>query len=549
MSGHRTKKKADGPFRAALYLRVSTGAQAKRDLSLPDQRRQLREYCDGRGWSVAAEFEDARTGTNANRPDFQRMMDTAVSGDATFDFIVVHSYSRFFRDEIETELCIRSLAKRGIRLISATQDFEDSPLGEMVRRIMGLFDEYDSKETGKHVSRALAENARQGYFNGGVVPYGFKAVAVEQRGDTRKKKLFPRDDEAENVRLFFDLYLKGDGSSGPLGVKKVVEWLNDHGYRTRKGAKWGIGPMHRTLKDSIYKGEYWRNRNGEEADRILIEVPPIVTAEVFDTVQQVLVSRNPKVTPPRTVSGPILLSGLATCASCGSGMLISTGKSGKYRYYACGGRVRQGKGTCDGRRVRMAETDNLVIEAITKDMLTPKRMTKILEALQKRQTTRDGKKAAGLSLQQDRLTDAETRLRRLIEAIENGLMDVSDPTFKQRVDTVRSERDIAKKAVANALAELSPEAKLTEDKISDFVDVMRNNLTNGEIPARRAYLRAVVDNIEIDDTEIRIHGRKDKPTDTVFKRKNGTNSVGSATFQMRRMPFPTIGVQKEKAAS
>lgn len=117
------------------------------------------------------------------------MLDTACYDDANFDVIVVHSYSRFFRDEIESELHIRSLAKRGIRLISITQEFEDSPLGEMVRRIMALFDEHDSKETGKHVSRAMAKNARQGYFNGGLPPFGFQAVEVERRGNTSKKKL------------------------------------------------------------------------------------------------------------------------------------------------------------------------------------------------------------------------------------------------------------------------------------------------------------------------------------------------------------------------
>lgn len=122
--------------------------------------------------------------------------------------------------------------------------------------------------------------------------------------------------------------------------------------------------------------------------------------------------------------------------------------------------------------------------------------------------------------QQDRLNDAETRLRRLVQAIENGLTDLSDPTFKERMDAVRNERDMAKMAVANLLAELEPEAKITEEKISAFIDLMRKNLEQGDVNARRAYLHAVVDTIEIDDGEIRIHGRKSDSNSSGFRARH-----------------------------
>lgn len=508
-----------GLRRVALYLRVSTGAQASRDLSIPDQRQQLRDYCKARGWKVVAEYKDARTGTDANRPGFTKLMNDAGETPASFDVILVHSFSRFFRDEIEFELRARSLKKRKIRLISVTQEFNDDSNGDMVRRIMAIFDEYDSKETAKHVSRAMAENARQGFFNGGVPPFGYEAVEAERRGTTSKKKLVPFAAQADVVRLIFELYLKGDGTSGPLGVKKVTEWLNDHGYRTRRGSRWGIGAVHKLLQDETYKGSYWHNRS-RDAESILVPVPAIVSAEIFDAAQRKLTMQNPKQTPPRIVSGPTLLAGLATCASCGSGMLISTGKSGRYRYYACGGRVRQGKGTCAGRRVRMSEMDDLVLNTVLGSLLTYERMEKLLAALRKRQTARDEEKTARLAGYRKKLDDAETRWRRLIEAIENGILDASDPDLKERVETVRNERDLAKKAVDTALAELEPTAKLTKQKVFAFIDLMRKNLTEGDIQFRRAYLRAIIDNIEMDDATIRIYGRKRNCEVSAFKRRN-----------------------------
>jgi site-specific DNA recombinase len=66
------------PSRAALYLRVSTGRQAEHDLSIPDQRRQLRSYCEAKGIEVVAEFvEPGASATDDRRPEFQRMMDAA----------------------------------------------------------------------------------------------------------------------------------------------------------------------------------------------------------------------------------------------------------------------------------------------------------------------------------------------------------------------------------------------------------------------------------------------------------------------------------------
>ncbi|CAH0343219.1 hypothetical protein RHI9324_04952 [Rhizobium sp. CECT 9324] len=62
--------------------------------------------------------------------------------------------------------------------------------------------------------------------------------------------------------------------------------------------------------------------------------------------------------------------------------------------------------------------------------------------------------------------------------------------------------------VGRAFAELRPETRITEEKISAFANLMRDNVANGPIPFRRAYLRATIDGAEVDDTEIRIHGRK-----------------------------------------
>jgi site-specific DNA recombinase len=64
-----------------------------------------------------------------------------------------------------------------------------------------------------------------------------------------------------------------------------------------------------------------------EADQVAVQVDPIIDAATFDAVQAMLTAKNPKAMPPRVVTGPILLTGIATCASCGGGMMLRTDKS------------------------------------------------------------------------------------------------------------------------------------------------------------------------------------------------------------------------------
>ena len=216
--------------RAVLYLRVSTGRQAEHDLSIPDQRRQLEAYCRDKGWRIVAEYvEPGASATDDRRPEFQRMMEAATEKPPAFDVIVVHSFSRFFRDHFELEFYVRRLNKHGVKLVSRTQELGDDPTSVLMRQIMALFDEYQSRENAKHVLRSMKENARKGFWNGSRPPLGYRAVAVEQRGVRIKKRLEIDPLQADTVRLMFRLALTGENGSGPLGVKAIATHLNERG--------------------------------------------------------------------------------------------------------------------------------------------------------------------------------------------------------------------------------------------------------------------------------------------------------------------------------
>ena len=125
--------------------------------------------------------------------------------------------------------------------VQNSQEMGDDPMHVMMRQIMALFDEYQSKENAKHVLRALKENARQGFWNGSLPPIGYRVVAAEQRGAKVKKKLEIDPLHADTVRLIYRLALEGDGTSGQMGVKNITAHLNRQRIFTRDGGRWGIG--------------------------------------------------------------------------------------------------------------------------------------------------------------------------------------------------------------------------------------------------------------------------------------------------------------------
>ena len=334
--------------RVALYVRVSTVRQAEGELSIPDQIKQGQEFCAARDLELIETFvESGASATDDRRPEFQRMIDAATSTARPFDIILVHSMSRFFREQFLSEMYIRKLRKADVTLVSMTQEFQDDTTGNLIRQILGSFDEYQSRENAKHTLRAMQESARQGFWNGSYPPFGYRAVTAEQRGQKLKKVLAIDEDEAAIVCRIFGYALGHSGA--PLGVKAIVNQLNGAACRHR-GKPFHIASVHRILTATTYTGTHYFNRRDSRSGRgkppeqwVALAVPQIITPDEFERVQTSLRSRSPKRVPPRVVGNPTLLTGLARCATCGAGMTIRTGKSGRYRYYTCAGAAQEGQ--------------------------------------------------------------------------------------------------------------------------------------------------------------------------------------------------------------
>ena len=499
-------------------MRVSTGRQADSDLSIPDQRRLAKGYCTSRGWEIVADYvEPGVSATDDRRPEFQRMIDAATARPPAFDVILVHSFSRFFRDQFQLEFYVRRLARNGVRLASITQELGDDPMSNMIRQIMALFDEYQSKENAKHTLRAMKENARQGFWNGSLPPIGYRIVeSAEQRGHRTKKTLEIDPIQAETVRQIFRLAREGNGSSGSMGVKSIATHLNAAGIRTRDGGRWGVDAVHKVLTRTTYVGrhrfntKFWKTRERKpETDVVEMAVPPIIERAEFEAVQLLLKSRSPAMTAPRVVSGPTLLTGICFCAACGGAMTLRTGKSGRYRYYTCCTKARQGAIGCPGRTVPMEKLDTLVADYIEQRLLQPQRLEKILSAVLDRREERAERRRGHIAQLRKRATEAEARLRRLYDAIESGVAELADPMLKDRIAELKATRDQARLDAARAEEALNRFGPaITPQALRALARAARKGMRTEDSGYRRDHLRALAQRVEVDAKEVRIMGAK-----------------------------------------
>jgi site-specific DNA recombinase len=377
------------------------------------------------------------------------MITEATTKDKTrpFDAIVVHSQSRFFRSMVDFALYERRLNKAGLKVISITQPTGEEISGEMMRRMISLFDEYQSKENSKHTLRAMKENARRGFFNGSMPPFGYKLEEVEAAGNKGKKKRLALDEpEGSVVRKIFDFYLNGHNGQA-LGMLGVARLLNRTGL-TFRGKPWSKGKIDSILRDRSYIGEHYFNKKNTKTGKVkpkekwvLCAVPQIIDESLFNEAQLRREAQHPSQIAPRLLSSPIFLAGVLRCARCGSRMTLATGKGGRYRYYKCNRQIRKGHG-CDGRNVPMGKLDVLVRQALAERVFTPERVRKMVELLRANlKNSHIGSSEQTKRLRQE-LEKNRLASERLLEAVEKGLLPMDDILAK-RSHALQSERSVA----------------------------------------------------------------------------------------------------------
>lgn len=523
----------------ALYARVSTTRQAENDLSIPDQLRQLNEWAKANGHLVVQEYvEPGASATDDKRPVFKQMIADAMMKPPAFDAIIIHSLSRFFRDGIEFGVYERKLAKNKVKVISITQPTSDDAGGEMMRRIINLFDEHQSKEISKHVSRCMKENARQGFFNGSAPPFGYQAIVTDVAGSRgrHKKKLAINEAEAGIVRMAYDLYQHGH-EGRELGCKEIAKHLTEKGLLMR-GNPWNIQKTHKLLSDSLYMGEYFTNIRDSKANTnrppeewVKVTVPAIIDAATFERVREKREARAPSKTPPRLVNSPTLLTGLLKCGVCGGSMTLVTGKGGKYRYYKCTRRQNQGNHACTSANLPMEKLDDLVLEQLAQRIFAKERLQMLMAELRKRIKGSKDNQQERINEINRQIKKTEERQQRLLDAIETGIIEL-DETTQRRAQQLKAAREALFIELAGVRRDNSlPSVEyLKASQVDVFGKVLREKLLASGSPLAKSYLNILVDEIVVQDKTATIRGSYAALAETMQQIKMGLLITQVPTF-------------------
>ena len=460
------------------------------------------------------------------RPVFQQMITDALTKPAPFEAIVIYSLSRFFRDGIEFGVYERKLAKNKVKVISITQPTSDDAGGEMMRRIINLFDEHQSRENSKHTHRAMCENVRQGFYSGSRAPFGYKSVATEISGSRGRKKKRLEVDPAEAilVRNIYDLYLYGHQGK-TLGIKEIVKYLTQRG-QTMRGNPWSIQKVHKILSERSYIGEHVFNKRcaktGEKRPReewLVYRSDPIIAPAQFAQVAELLDARSPKNTPPRLVNSPTLLTGLLKC-TCGHRLTAVTGKSGRYHYYKCANRQSKGNHACESRNYPMDKLDQLIIEQFSERICTPERLNLLMAELRKRTKSSKDVEQEKINAVNKLLKEIEKKQRNLLDAIENGI--AVDEIVQRRSQELKSERESLMIELAKAQRlHAAPVERILPSQVEAFSKAIRAKLQDKDFAKR--YLHALVEEIVIAGDTATMKGSYETLAKAIAEKKKGTS--------------------------
>ncbi len=345
------------PYNTALYMRLSQDDRNFGDsVSIETQKIVLRQYAHDNGLLVVDEYvDDGWSGTNFDRPAFQKMMEDVESG--RINCIVTKDLSRFGREHVMMDYYLEFIfPEKHIRYIAVAEG-EDTEKGltDFVP-FKNLFNEWYAKDTSRKVKAALRAKFSVGEYICAYAPLGYKK-------DPEVKNHLIIDEETRwIVEKIFEYASHGWGASKitrTLREEKVPTpgWLNYTRYGTfaniyadapeEKSWAWTISQVKSIVHDEVYIGnsvhgqqttisyknkkrirkpeEFWfRVENTHEA---------LVPKEVFERIQEQIERRRRKMKNATTQ----IFAGLLKCADCGWSLSYAyhDGGSRPFGFYNC----------------------------------------------------------------------------------------------------------------------------------------------------------------------------------------------------------------------
>ena len=183
----------------------------------------------------------------------------------------------------------------------------------------------------------------------------------------------------------------------------------------------------------------------------------------------------------------------------------------------------------------MEKLDDLIARHLEERLLQPERLETILASvLDRRQEQRERRREHIVELNK-RAAESELRLKRLYDAIEAGVANITDPALKDRIDSLKTIRDQSKADATRAkvMLDSSGAKAITPQMVNAFAESARQRMRLDNGSYRRDHLRALAQRVEVADGEVRIMGSKSRLLQTLTA-NGGVNVVPIQGLNWRR---------------
>ena len=240
-----------------IYTRVSTSMQID-GYSLDAQKSRMKAFCEYNDYEIAGEYEDAgKSGKSIEgRAAFNRMLEDVKSGKDKVSFVLVFKLSRFGRNAADVLATLQTMQDFGVNLICVEDGIDSSKeAGKLMISVLSAVAEIERENIRIQTMEGRMQKAREGKWNGGFPPYGYKLV---------DGKLEINEEEAEAIRIIFEQYVNTD-----IGANGLAKYLENHGVRkiARQNGKnplFDATLIRRIIKNPVYCGKIAYGRRKTE---------------------------------------------------------------------------------------------------------------------------------------------------------------------------------------------------------------------------------------------------------------------------------------------
>ena len=430
------------------YTRVSTAMQID-GYSLDAQKSRMKAFAEFNDYEIAHEYEDAgKSGKSIEgRTQFNQMMEDIKTGKDGVSFVLVFKLSRFGRNAADVLSTLQVMQDFGVNLICVEDGIDSSKdAGKLMISVLSAVAEIERENIRVQTMEGRIQKAREGKWNGGFAPYGYKLV---------DGKLEINEEEAPAIRTIYEQYVTTDS-----GANGIAKYLENHGIskvqrQNGKNPLFDARLIRMILKNPVYCGKiaYGRRKtekvHGTRNEYRLVEQEnfllvdglhaAIIPEDVWQAAQVKLAAQAKRYEHVNKGKNECthLLSGIVKCPICGVGMygnkcVKRKADGSKYKdfyYYGCKHRSMTRGHKCNYKKqIRKELLDDAVAEVICKLVSNPKFAAMMQEKINMKVDTTAIEQE--ISNYEKQLRQAYSTKSKLIEEIDS--LDPDDRHYSRR---------------------------------------------------------------------------------------------------------------------